>query len=89
MVAFIYVHYNSKKFKIGGERALLTLFLAVIGLPVYAHDLYKLKHLQDFKRAKSLIESTITRICVNCGRNLSNMPSDIKNCPYCQEKLKG
>jgi len=31
----------------------------------------------------------ITRFCVNCGRNLSSMPSDIKNCPYCQSPLEG
>jgi hypothetical protein len=41
--ATIYVHYNSKKFGIGGSKALITLLFAVIGLPLYAYDLHELR----------------------------------------------
>jgi hypothetical protein len=46
VAAAVYVHYNSKKFGIGGDRAILTAIIAIIGLPLYANDLHKLRQMQ-------------------------------------------
>ncbi|MEM1966822.1 MAG: zinc ribbon domain-containing protein [Nitrososphaerota archaeon] len=39
------------------------------------------------KENKTLQQPVLTRICPKCGRNLSNFPGDIKNCPYCGNQL--
>jgi len=32
--------------------------------------------------------SVVTRICPQCGRNLSQLPQDITRCPYCGRELQ-
>jgi hypothetical protein len=44
--ATFYVHVNSRKFGVGGGRAFVTLLVAIVGLPLYAHDLHKLRQSQ-------------------------------------------
>ena len=46
IAAAIYVHYNSKKFGITGDRTIFTVIIAIVELPVYANDLRKLRRTQ-------------------------------------------
>src|SRR5208282_4381192 len=79
IAAAIYVHYNSRKFKIGGSRAFITLIFAIVGLPLYTWDLYKLKRQQETSPSPTLpIEQPMappltakstppTKFCRECG----------------------
>ena len=45
--ATIYVYKNSEKHGVKGDRTFLTLIFAIIGLPLYANDLHKLRQKQQ------------------------------------------
>jgi len=56
IAATAYVHYNSKKFGIQGGRSIITLLFAIVGLPLYAYDLYKLRKAQEAGQVRTIIE---------------------------------
>lgn len=52
---------------------IFVALILIIGLPLY--------FIMVVQKPKK--EEHITRICPQCGRNLTAFPVDIKNCPYC------
>ncbi len=93
----IYVHYNSRKFKVGGSRAIITLLFAIVGLPLYSWDLYKLKHQQETSKPTLSTEQPTapplgaqstppTKFCRECG---AKVPRESKFCEVCGTKLAG
>jgi hypothetical protein len=85
--ATIYVYYNSKKFKIESGLAILTLLFAIIGLPLYAWDLYKLKQAQKTQTLPAQpvlaapIQSEETKLCRN-GWNPTVKPPPLQTAPH-------
>lgn len=86
--ATIYVYYNSKKFNIGGGLTILTLLFAIVGLPLYSWDLYKLKQKQETTPAPPQPAPTPpirpesgqqTKFCRNCGAKIPRLSK------FCQE----
>jgi len=56
IAATAYVHYNSRKFGIGGGRSIITLLFAIVGLPLYAYDLHKLRKAQQTGQLRTVSE---------------------------------
>lgn len=52
--ATIYVHYDAKKYGVESQAA-LTLLLAIIGLPLYANELHKLRKAQQTGQVPTLV----------------------------------
>ncbi len=98
IVATLYVHYSSKKFKIGGGRAFVTLLFAIVGLPLFAYDLHKLKQHQRSPVSQPLASAgpmpTVAKpaqvtvpeakFCRECG---AKIPRDSMFCEECGTKL--
>lgn len=54
--AAIYVHYDAKKYGVESH-AWLTLLFAIIGLPLHANELHKLRRAQQTGQVRTLVEA--------------------------------
>jgi predicted nucleic acid-binding Zn ribbon protein len=56
LAATLYVHYDAKKYQVESH-AWLTLLFAIIGLPLHANELHKLRKAQQTGQVRTLIEA--------------------------------
>jgi ribosomal protein L40E len=85
--ATIYVYYNAKKFGIGGSRAALTLLLAIVGLPLYAYDLHKLRKAQQTGQLRESVEPTTLATTPSVAQQASATSPPTKFCRNCGAKI--
>jgi ribosomal protein L40E len=85
IAATIYVHYNSKKFGIEGGRSIITLLIAVIGLPLYAYDLHKLRRAQQRGQLRTVIEPARPPMATGTGQQAPIAPTISPSTKFCRE----
>jgi len=93
VAATIYVYYNSKKFGVKGSRWLLTLILAIVGLPLYAYELHKLRKTQIAHRQTTLVEPALRPATASIQEQApimterSTVIPSMKFCRFCGAKI--
>ena len=102
IVATVYVHYDSKKFGVGGGRSLVVFVFAIVGLPLYAYDLHKLRKTQEaqppaivqpsqpaatIQLSATVGETLPTASTKFCHQCRARIPRDSKYCEECGAKL--
>jgi len=86
--ATIYVYYNAKKFGIGGGGyAVITLLLAIIGLPVYAYELHKLRKNQQTGQVGTLVQPTVPTTTPSVAQQAPATSPPTKFCRACGAKI--
>jgi hypothetical protein len=94
VAAALYVHYDAKKYGIESH-VWLTLLLAIVGLPLHANELHKLRKAQQAKKtwagtgAPAATEGLSgmekpTKFCRRCG---AKIPRDSTYCEECGARL--
>jgi ribosomal protein L40E len=85
--ATLYVHSNSKKFGIGGGRAVITLLFSIIGLPLYAYDLHKLRKAQRTSQLERFLEPTAPAATPSTAQQVPATSPPTKFCRHCGAKI--
>jgi len=86
--AAIYVYYNARKFGIGGGGyAALTFLLAMIGLPVYAYELHKLRKNQQTGQVGTLVRPTVPTTTPRVTQQASAISPPTKFCRNCGVRI--
>jgi hypothetical protein len=82
MGATIYVHYDAKKYGVESH-AWLTLLFAIIGLPLHANELHKLRKAQQTGQVRTLVEPTAKPQPSVNGRQVADVVKPTKFCRGC------
>jgi ribosomal protein L40E len=83
----IYVYYNSKKFGIRGWYWLLALVFALLGLPLYAYELNKLRKMQQTALAGTFAQPIISTATPSVTQEASATSSLTKFCRNCGARI--
>jgi hypothetical protein len=100
LAATLYVHYDAKKHGVESH-AWLTLLFAIIGLPLHANELHKLRKAQQAGLVRTLAEPTakpqpsvngrqvadVVKPTKFCRECGANIPRDSKYCEKCGTRL--
>jgi hypothetical protein len=85
--ATIYVYYDAKKFGIGASRAALTFLFAIIGLPLYAYDLHKLRKAQQTGQLGTSVEPTTPATTPSVAQEASATSPPTNFCRNCGAEI--
>jgi hypothetical protein len=85
--ATLYVYVDAKKYGIGSSRAIVTLLFSIIGLPLYAYDLHKLRKAQQTGQLLTLVEPTAKPQPSVNGRQVADVVKPTKFCRVCGAKI--
>jgi hypothetical protein len=85
--ATMYMYLNSKKYSIGGGRAIITLLFAIIGLPLYAYDLHKLRKAQQTGQPRTFVEPTKPSTTPSVAQQASVTSPPTKFCRNCGARI--
>lgn len=84
--ATIYVHYDAKKYGVESQ-AVLTLLLAIIGLPLHANELHKLRKAQQTAQVQTLVEPPAKPQPSINDRQVAEVAKPTKFCRECGAKI--
>jgi len=86
LAATLYVHYDAKKYGVESH-AWLTLLFAIIGLPLHANELHKLRKAQQTGQVRTLVEPTAKPQPSVNGRQVADVVKPTKFCRECGAKI--